>query len=90
MWLEKVRNCEKAMGDYKVIPSLKDIEISKWAFKSLYSSRNISRGEIAKDDMFVARRPGNGISAKKINDFIGKKFSVDVEEGTLLKQNYFE
>ena len=90
LWLDKIRDCEKAMGDYKVIPSAKDIEISKWAFKSLYSSRNISRGETAKDDMFVARRPGTGISPKKINDFIGKKFSLDVKEGTLLKQNYFE
>ncbi len=89
-WIKKIRDCESALGSFKVKPTTEDLKISKWAFKSLYTNQNVKKGEIAKDEMFSAKRPGDGISPSEINKIIGKKFKKNVLKGSICKREMFE
>ena len=84
-WLNKIKNIEKSLGNYEVKPTKNDISISKWGFKSLHAKVDIGKGEIIKDQLVKAVRPGNGISADKIDEVIGKKARNNIKKNKVIK-----
>ncbi len=83
-WLNKIKKVEVALGKEQIIPTPDDIKDSKKYFKSLYVNRDIKKGEILKDYMIEERRPGTGISAKKIYQIIGKKIKKNLPKGKMI------
>ena len=80
----QIKKVEVALGKEQIIPTPDDIKDSKKYFKSLYVNRDIKKGEILKDYMIEERRPGTGISAKKIYQIIGKKIKKNLPKGKMI------
>ena len=68
-----IRNVEKALGENLKKPSLSEIKNKTLVRRSVYTSKNISKGEIITLDNLVVLRPENGFSPMRIDELIGKK-----------------
>lgn len=80
----------KLIGDFKKKPLISEDDSIKNARRSLVAKRNIKEGEIIKFEDLTWKRPASGISPKYINDVIGKKAMVEINEDTVLKWNMVE
>ena len=83
-WIIIIKELELSLGSKIIKPSKNDIETSSWAFKSLFAIKDIPKGSVIKDDMIDGRRPGTGISAKDIDDIIGRRVNCDIKPGTMI------
>ncbi|MCL2060660.1 MAG: N-acetylneuraminate synthase [Oscillospiraceae bacterium] len=72
-----VRNVEAAMGGGVKAPSPSEAENLSVARKSVVAARAIRRGDIIREDMIAAKRPGGGISPMRWFEVIGKPASRD-------------
>jgi N-acetylneuraminate synthase len=64
-------------------------EIQAWARHSIvYLSDLKANSEIVPENIW-SKRPGTGVAAKRMQEFIGKKLVRDVKENTLLKEEDF-
>tara|TARA_B100001059_G_scaffold236750_2_gene289752 strand:- start:18217 stop:19212 length:996 start_codon:yes stop_codon:yes gene_type:complete len=79
-----IRNIEKSLGKIKKIND-KEKPIRKWAFRSIVSKINISKGEIIKQNMIWSKRPGTGIPSNKMNEVINKKAKKDIPNNVIIK-----
>jgi len=78
------------IGEFKKKP-LSSEEISiKNARRSLVIKKNMSVGEILSLENLTWKRPGVGISPKYIDEVLGKKVIIDINEDTVLKWNMIE
>ena len=60
------------------------------ARRSLYTSKDISEGEVFSNDNIICLRPGMGISPSKIDSILGKKSNIFIKKDTLIDSNMFE
>jgi len=59
------------------------------ARRSLYASKDISKGEVFSKDNIICLRPGRGISPSKIDSILGKKSSIFIIKDSLIELNMF-
>ena len=59
------------------------------ARRSLVSARFIPSGKVIQEDDLTWKRPGTGIEPSKINELIGKKAKLNIEEDTILINEFF-
>jgi sialic acid synthase SpsE len=78
------------LGDGHIDFDFYEKDVAKSARRSLYAKRFIPRGTVVTADDIVPRRPGTGISASRIDEFIGRTALVDIEEDYQLRMEYFE
>lgn len=88
--IEKVNETLAILGDGKIPYSGRESDTARAARKSLFASKKINAGEIISADSIIALRPGTGISPNMIDDMTGKKSKIEINEGSLLKWEYFE
>lgn len=84
--VQSIRNIEKALGFDEKIASAsesKNIQISR---KSIVASKNIQKGEIFSEENLTVKRPGNGISPMRWDDFIGKIAQSNFSEDELITE----
>ena len=84
--VKSIRNIEKALGFDEKIASAsesKNIQISR---KSIVASKNIQKGEIFSEENLTVKRPGNGISPMRWDDFIGKIAQSNFSEDELITE----
>ncbi|WP_051195110.1 N-acetylneuraminate synthase family protein [Pseudobutyrivibrio ruminis] len=55
------------------------------ARRSLVAAKEIQKGDIITEDMLTFKRPGNGISADRFEDIVGKKANTTIKIDTVLK-----
>lgn len=67
-----------AIGSSSKTPNAQEKEISYVARKSLVAASNLKVGHILTIDDLKAKRPGDGISPKHFEKFVGKKLSKGV------------
>ena len=79
-----IRNIEKAMGDGIKKPSLSEKKNINIARKSLVASKEIKKGEIFSENNLTVKRPGNGISPMRWDEFIGKVATKDYNADDLI------
>jgi sialic acid synthase SpsE len=82
--VDGIRKIESAMGNVKKIHK-KEWEIREWAFRSVVSIQDISKGEKITKDMVWTKRPGTGIPANDIDKIIDSIARVDIEKDTLIE-----
>ncbi|APD05867.1 N-acetylneuraminate synthase [Flavobacteriaceae bacterium UJ101] len=83
--VEKVRQAESALG--KVTYDLTSKQISGKRFsRSLYVSKNISKGDYISHDNVRSVRPGFGLPPKYLEVIIGKKVKKDLFLGDRLQK----
>lgn len=80
---------ELIMGNANKIPIPAEIEIAKVARKSIIVNKNIAKGELITEDTLIIKRPGSGISSKKLPLIIGKRTTKDLKRDTLLQEGDF-
>jgi pseudaminic acid synthase len=84
--IKAVRDAEKLIG--KVDYSLTEKRKSSRKFsRSLYVSKDISKGEIFSNDNVKSVRPSNGLHPKYLNNILGKSAKKDYKFGTPLSLN---
>jgi len=88
--IEKVNEAFVILGDGKIQYSGREADTARAARKSLFALKKIAAGEILSEDSVIALRPGVGISPNRIDDLTGKKSRIEINEGSLLKWEYFE
>lgn len=81
--VDGVRKIEAASGSEKVVHE-REIPIRTWAFRSLVTTRPVSRGTVLTADMIWSKRPGTGIPSHRMDDVIGMRTTVDLPSNALL------
>ena len=82
--VKAIRNIEKAIGDgnKKLTESEKpNIDLVR---KSIFTSKEIKKGEIFSEDNLITKRPGKGISPMKWESIIGKVAKRNYKKDELL------
>lgn len=78
--VNSIRNVEKALGDVKYGLTEK-MKKSRMTSRSLFTIKDIKKGEIFSKDNIKSIRPGSGLSPKFYNDIIGKKAKRNLDKG---------
>lgn len=80
-----IRNIQTALGDgiKRLAPS--EVRNKPVARKSLVASRAIKAGEVFTAENLTTKRPGNGISAMRWDEFLGKNAQRDFAEDELIE-----
>lgn len=84
-WVNGIRNLEKALGNFKKLPSKIELDIAKKARKSIVSIRNLKKGDILTTNNISIKRPGFGISPKFYEEMIGKKVKKEIPIDSIIK-----
>ena len=90
MFHTKMEEVFEFIGEQEKQPLITE-EISRQnARRSLVASKEIKKGEVIKRDMLTWKRPAHGISPKYIEQVIGKKSLVVIQDDTLLQWNMLD
>jgi sialic acid synthase SpsE len=57
--------------------------------KSLVAEKDIPAGTTLTRDLVGIKKPGTGISAARLNEFLGRELKVDVKTGKILSETDF-
>ncbi|MBI88592.1 MAG: N-acylneuraminate-9-phosphate synthase [Candidatus Marinimicrobia bacterium] len=82
--IKQINNVQIAMGVEERCVLDAELEQRDKMRRSVVSTRDIKAGEILSKNDLDAKRPGTGISPKKIYDLIGLKVKNDITKDTLL------
>jgi len=84
-----VRDAEESLGkvDYELGDNAKK---HLFARRSIFTVKDINRGELFTTENIRVIRPGNGMHPKYYADVIGKKASMDVKRGTPLEKKHVD
>ena len=85
-----IRHAEEALGSYQKMVQDSEKPIFKKLGKSLVSINCIPSGTIIEKNMITTKGPGTGISPMKLNEILGKKTIVDIEEDTIIQESFIK
>lgn len=87
--VKAVREAEKTIG--KVDYSMNETKMkNRLLGRSLFVVKDIKKGDSFTQENIRSIRPGNGISVKYINEFLGRKAVLDIKRGVPLKWDYLD
>lgn len=81
--VEGVRKIEVGLGTEKKVHD-READIRAWAFRSIVSTRPISRGEVITQEKIWSKRPGTGIPAYQMDKIIGLFAARDIPSNVLI------
>jgi N-acetylneuraminate synthase len=73
------------LGSFKVEALVEEASAIQNARRSLVSARSITKGETITRQHLTFKRPAHGISPKYIDEVIGKKANLDIDEDVVMK-----
>lgn len=82
--VEGIRKIEYAMGSDKKINDLEK-PIRSWAHRSIVTLQDIPAGTTLTDELIWTKRPGTGVPAKHLDEFIGKKTKTTLNKDHLIQ-----
>jgi N-acetylneuraminate synthase len=82
--VDGIRKIEVSLGNQKIIHE-KEVEIRKWAFRSIVVMRDIRCGDLLLEDDLWSKRPGTGIPSYRMSELVGRKAISDIKKNTLLR-----
>ena len=85
-----IRHIEASLGSYEKSIQESEKPIFKKLGKSLVSINFIPSGSIISKDMITTKGPGTGISPMKFNEILGKKTTIDIEEDSIIKEEFIK
>ncbi len=80
-----IRLLENSFGSKKKIYN-KELEIVKWARRSIVTTKKISKGEKLNRNNIFSKRPSLGIPSYRYFKILGRKVRRDLKENILLKE----
>jgi len=88
--VDGIRKTEKAMKKVGKIVYDNEIQIRKWARRSIVSIKDIKSGELLSTENIWSKRPGTGIPSYEIPIMLGKKAKRDIKKDTILSLDDIE
>lgn len=85
-----IRHIEKALGSSEKKPTEAEMKNSIVARKSIFLATDLKKNHILREEDFIMKRPGDGISPMLMDQVIGKKLLADLEAEHQLKWNDLE
>jgi N-acetylneuraminate synthase len=86
--VKESKRIQMALGDPQ-IKVVEDPERIRAFRRSIVAKRKINKGEIATEEMFDFKRPGDGLAPGAINVIIGKTAKRDIESDELIRVEDF-
>jgi N-acetylneuraminate synthase len=83
-------NIAKSMGTFVKVVSKAEQEKKMKFRRSAVFTKNLKSGHVLTIDDLTSKRPGTGISPDLIDQLIGRKLTVDIEEDMLVKWDYIK
>ena len=77
------------LGSFKIDALPDEAPARRNARRSLVAAKAIPQGKIIERSELTFKRPAHGVSPKFIDDVVGKKATVDIEEDTVINYNLF-
>lgn len=87
--VEGIRKIEVGLGSEKHLHTREE-SIRTWAFRSIVSTRPITKGSVITQNDIWSKRPGTGIPAHQMDEVIGKRAVRDITENVLVSWNDLE
>lgn len=87
--VDGVRKIEAAMGAEKKVNDLEK-PIRAWAHRSVVTLGAIKKGTVLTDQNIWTKRPGTGVPAKFLKEFLGKKVVRDLDADYLVTREDIE
>lgn len=84
--VRSIRNVEKMKGNSFKTFSIEETEIKKMARKSIVVNKSLEPGYIIKREDLVFKRPGTGFLPIHVDQLIGKKIKLKIENDSVLKE----
>ena len=81
--IKAIRLLENSFGSKKKIYN-KELEIVKWARRSIVSTKKIYKGEKLNRNNIFSKRPSLGIPSYKYFEILGRRVNKNIKENTLL------
>jgi len=72
-----IRRTEAILGSPDLVPTIRERSMRDIARRSIVTNKPLSRGHILSRSDLSFKRPGTGLSPKKIDDLIGRILKVD-------------
>ena len=88
-WTDSIRTAHIMLGTSEVKPIENEEKMKVLARRSIIALDDIKKDELFTDKNIGARRPGNGLPAKMINEVLGKKSTRNIFRGNLIKKGDF-
>lgn len=85
LWVEAIRNIEKALGSMIKLPTANEIDIAKIARKSIISRNKLDIGTMIKPEDICVKRPGIGIPPSEYENIIGKKVKNLIQKDSIIR-----
>ncbi|EOJ1475218.1 N,N'-diacetyllegionaminate synthase, partial [Campylobacter jejuni] len=85
MLCTQIRQIQKAMGDGIKKASKSEQKNINIVRKSLVAKKDIKKGEIFSEGNLTTKRPANGISAMRYEEFLGKIATKNYKEDELIR-----
>ena len=89
-FVASIRRLEAARGDGDFYPGEGELKSMTWARKSIVTAKKLSAGSIITREYLSFKRPGTGISPDRIDEVLGKKLKIGVEEDTIITSDLLE
>ncbi len=84
--VKDIRKTEMILGQPVKLIQDEELEMRMISRKSLYLAKNVKINQKVKEEDFLLKRPGLGISPLEIETIIGKSYKRDLKEGQLIKK----
>jgi N-acetylneuraminate synthase/N,N'-diacetyllegionaminate synthase len=65
-------------------------EVRKWAQHSIVAREDIEKGEVINKGSITTKRPGSGVSAERYSEVVGSTARVDIFEGDIFEDKFFD
>jgi len=88
--IKKIKKIKTLQGNFDKKPTKSEIESghTKSFRRGVYANKNLSAGDIIKEEDLIALRPLEGISAENFYSVIDKKITKDISKLELIKGKY--
>jgi len=85
---QNIKRSLNLLGNFKVTALPVEEQARKNARRSLVTKRNIPKGKIVEYNDLTWKRPGHGISPRFIDEVIGKRTIMNIDEDVILQWNH--
>ena len=87
LYRQNLERTFEILGSFKIEALEDEAPARANARRSLVAKRKIPKGKVINEDDLTFKRPAHGISPKFIEDVIGKKALVNIEDDTVMQWN---
>ena len=87
--VDGIRKIEASLGKEKKVNDLEK-PIRTWARRSIVTLKNVPAGTTLTEDLIWTKRPGTGVAAKHLEEFLGKKVTRDLNKDYLIQWDDIE